>query len=327
VIVMQKLCSEEKEKRPNPQDSSSFLSQTFYQWLTPLIDLGAERPLELDDVYNVPAALQSETVYDLFQSVWDEEQVANPGSGARNLAVMLRRCSRKPLIIAVVNFSIFALVSLAQPYFLVKILEYVATGEVNFLGVESGVLISLGLGLLSFIGIVCFSIAFTHIYECGFRTRNILIAKIFNKSLKISSFARNKQTTGDIVTLMAADTERIWMFILCSNWLWLAPAIIFISLLLLIIEFGQAAVVVTAVVALWFAVFYKSSSMVGSYRSRIVKLTGERVKLMNEALQGIRVIKLYAWETPIVDRIDRIRKQETDLMMQYQLTKMFNTVS
>jgi hypothetical protein len=67
--------------------------------------------------------------------------------------------------------------------------------------------------------------------------------------------------------------------------------------------------------------------LVGYYRAKIVKLTGERVKLMNEALQGIRVIKLYAWEDPTVDRIEKIRKQETDLMMSYQLTKMFNTVS
>jgi ABC-type multidrug transport system fused ATPase/permease subunit len=324
---MQKLRTEEEKKLGNPYDSASFLSFVFFGWLTPLIDLGAKRTLEFDDVHHTPFSLSSSVVSTLFQTIWDEEQRVNPGSGAKNLGWMLAKCSIRPLMLSAFNFSLFAVVSLLQPYFIVKILEYVANGEVNFLGMKSGIMISVGLALLSFIGIVSFAIGFTQVQEVGFRTRNILIAKIFNKSLKVSNFARNNQTTGEIVTLMSADTERYWVCVLLSNWLWLSPSIIAISLILLIHEFGFAAVIVSAVVGLWFIAFSKSSSMVGFYRAQIVKLTEERVKLMNEALQGIRVIKLYAWEDPTVERIEFIRKQETDLMMQYQLTKMFNTVS
>lgn len=319
--------AEEVEKKPNPYDTASLLSYTFYWWLTPLIDLGSKRPLEFEDVYQTPASLRSSVVYDLFESIWDKEQELHPGSGANNLGWMLLRCNLRPLLLSAFWFSLFAIVSLLQPYFIVNILEYVANGEVNFFGVKSGILISIGLAVFSFLGIVSFSIGFTEIQQVGFRTRNILIAKIFNKSLKISSSTRNKQTTGEIVTLMSADTERYWMSILMWNWLWLAPAIIVISLILLVIEFGLAAVVVTVVVGCWFLAFSRSSSLVGYYRSKIVKLTGERVKLMNEALQGIRVIKLYAWEDPTVERIEQIRKRETHLNMHYQLTKLFNTVS
>lgn len=31
-----------------------------------------------------------------------------------------------------------------------------------------------------------------------------------------------------------------------------------------------------------------------------------RVKLMNEILNGIRVIKLYAWETPFLEKVSRM---------------------
>ena len=325
---MQKLRTEaEEEKKPNPYDTASLLSFVFYGWLTPLIKLGSKRPLEFEDVYQTPASLRSSVVFELFQSVWDKEQESNSGSGANNLGWMLVRCNMRPLLLSAVAFFLFAIVSLLQPYFIVKILEYVANGEVNFFGVTSGILISLGLVVMSFVGIVSFSVGFTQIQEVGFRTRNILIAKIFNKSLNISSCTRNERTTGDIVTLMSADTERYWVCVLLCNWLWLSPSIIGISLILLIVEFGLAAVIVTVVVGIWFLAFSRSSSLVGYYRAKIVKLTGERVKLMNEALQGIRVIKLYSWERPTVERIEQIRKQETDLMMRYQLTKMFNTVS
>lgn len=323
---MQKLRTEE-EKKLNPYDTASLLSFVFYGWLSPLIELGAKKPLDFDDVYHTPASLSSSVVFELFQSVWDKEQENNPGSGANKLGWMLVRCSIRPLLLSAFWFFLFAVVSLLQPYFIVKILEYVANGEVDFFGVKSGILISVGLAAFSFIGIVSFSIGFTQIQQVGFSTRNILITKIFNKSLNISNFARSQRTTGEIVTLMSADTERYWVCVLMCNWLWLSPSIIAISLILLIIEFGLAAVIVTVVVAFWFLAFSKSSSLVGYYRAKIVKLTGERVKLMNEALQGIRVIKLYAWEGPTVERIEQIRKQETDLIMRYQLTKMFNTVS
>jgi ABC-type multidrug transport system fused ATPase/permease subunit len=321
---MQKLSTE--DKKPSPYDSASYLSFILYHWLTPLINLGAQKTLELDDVYNVPVTLRTSVLYKLFQFFWDEEQAAHQGSGAGNLAWMLIRASRKHAILSALYLSVMGLVTIVQPYFLVKILEYVAHGEVNFFGVTSGVGLAVGLAVLSLLGSLGGNVAFAYVTEYGCRTRSILIAKIFAKSLKISSFTRSQQTTGEIVTLMASDTERIWMFIMSSHWLWLAPTMIVVAMALLIVEFGLAAVIVTAVVGLWFAAFSKSSGLVGYYRSKIVKMTGERVKLMNEALQGIRVIKLYSWEIPTIERIEQIRKQETDIMMQYQMTKMFNTV-
>jgi ABC-type bacteriocin/lantibiotic exporter with double-glycine peptidase domain len=36
----------------------------------------------------------------------------------------------------------------------------------------------------------------------------------------------------------------------------------------------------------------------------------ERLKLTNELLMGIRVVKLYAWERPMVDKIAAIRQRE-----------------
>ena len=321
---MQKLNTE--DKKPSPYDSASYLSFILYLWLTPLITLGASRPLELDDVPNVPIKLQTNNLFDLFQSIWDEEQTCHPESGARNLAWMLFRASRKELILSSLNLCVMGLVTILQPYFLVKILDYVANGEVNFFGVTSGVGVAVALALLSLLGSLGGNVAFTYVTEYGCRTRNILISKIFAKSLRISSFTRSKQTTGEIVTLMAADTERVWMFIMACHWLWLSPLMIVIAMILLVVEFGLVGVIVTGVVGLWYAAFSKSSGMVGHFRSKIVKLTGERVKLMNEALQGIRVIKLYSWETPTIERIEQIRTEETNLMMHYQLTKMFNTV-
>lgn len=46
----------------------------------------------------------------------------------------------------------------------------------------------------------------------------------------------------------------------------------------------------------------------GELRMKNTKRTDIRVKIMNEILLGIQVIKMYAWENSFAKLVDRIRK-------------------
>ena len=43
-------------------------------------------------------------------------------------------------------------------------------------------------------------------------------------------------------------------------------------------------------------------------RVRAAKLTDRRVKVMNEVISGIRIIKMYAWEYAFSNVVESIRK-------------------
>ena len=47
-----------------------------------------------------------------------------------------------------------------------------------------------------------------------------------------------------------------------------------------------------------------------SLRFKAAQLTDKRVKVMNEVITGIRVIKMYAWEYAFKDLVDGIRKYD-----------------
>lgn len=50
------------------------------------------------------------------------------------------------------------------------------------------------------------------------------------------------------------------------------------------------------------------SSRQGALRGKIARRTDERVKVMSELVNGVQVIKMYAWEKPFEKLVDLLRK-------------------
>lgn len=60
------------------------------------------------------------------------------------------------------------------------------------------------------------------------------------------------------------------------------------------------------------------------YRMRIAKRTDDRVSIMNELIQGIQVIKMYAWETPFRNVVKLARKKEVEQISKAQYIRGIN---
>ena len=49
-------------------------------------------------------------------------------------------------------------------------------------------------------------------------------------------------------------------------------------------------------------------------RQKVIQITDSRVRLINDILQGIQIIKLYAWEKSFLSKILNVRSKEMELM-------------
>lgn len=61
------------------------------------------------------------------------------------------------------------------------------------------------------------------------------------------------------------------------------------------------------------------------FQTKTMKLKDQRIKLMNEILNGIKVLKLYAWEVAFIRRINDIRGQELACIRQKAVLSAIST--
>ncbi|KZV84227.1 ATP-dependent bile acid permease [Exidia glandulosa HHB12029] len=144
----------------------------------------------------------------------------------------------------------------------------------------------------------------------GFRLRTSLLSVVFRKSLRLSGRARLEHTSGQITTIVSADTSRLDNATGFIHVLWSSPLIIAIGVALLIVNLGPSALVGLAVLVLAIPVqgFFVGRMM--NLRRHNVESTDKRVRLMQEVIQGIRVLVLFNWQSHYMERVVAMRTTE-----------------
>ena len=115
---------------------------------------------------------------------------------------------------------------------------------------------------------------------------------------------------------MAVDSQRIMDFLALANYLWSAPLQIVIALVMLWQQLGIATMAGVAFMVVLMPINYMiASKMKGMFMS-VMRMKDKRVKLMNEILNGIKVFKLYAWETSFQEQVMKFRELEVKSIKQ-----------
>lgn len=280
--------STNETNKVNAYDNASLLSHVFYFWITPLIALGNQRPLEEKDIPWIPHCFSTKVTLDRFQRYWLAEveacKISNRHPSART--AMYKSLWRDFLGCAAA-FTPCMGIMIFQPYLVNDILTIIGgDGGSLYLGLHNGIALAAILGVLSLLNAVLYSASFFFLARAGYAMRSSVVASVFQKSLRLSSRAKGKHTTGEIITMISSDPERIWLCVICTNWGWGGVVLVVASITLLIIEVGIAAVVAAGVIFAMAAIFhFFITEKIGEARRSQLKYTDERVKGTNEVLQ------------------------------------------
>ncbi|XP_018345324.1 PREDICTED: ATP-binding cassette sub-family C member Sur [Trachymyrmex septentrionalis] len=324
--------------------TSPFLSKITFHWMTDLLLRGYHTPLELHDLGQLPNEDTTRNQFEHFRDIYETEKLR-----CRGQKLSLWKCFWKRIWLTFAAGSILKFfgdaMTLVGPMTIPKIVNYASnlrnsTNE-NFFSKEI-LTFSQILKNGYFLGIVVFFVtifqstlkqASTHVLCVGgIRLRTALQALIYDKALRLSSWSISEEEkpsdedkeqhchqqaadVGTVTNLMAEDAYNVMSFFWIVHYIWAVPLKITAIIFLLYLKLGISAIiaVICCILIVTPMQLFLGKQMSENSKS-IAEKSDTRLRLLNEILQGIRLIKLHAWENLFEDRIYKTRDEELKLL-------------
>ncbi|CAF93260.1 unnamed protein product, partial [Tetraodon nigroviridis] len=296
-------CAVVKNSNPCPEPGASFLSRITFWWIT---------KEQKKNIYSSKVLLHSNRKED---RMVEESEI---------LIVKKQAKTKEPSLF-------WALCLTFGPYFLISCLYKLIQDVLMFIGPE---ILRL---LINFVNnpeapswqgyfytsllFVCTTVQslvlqkYFHVcFVSGMRLRTAIIGAVYRKALVIGSTARRTSTVGEIVNLMSVDAQRFMDLITYINMIWSAPLQVVLALYFLWQTLGPSVLAGVGVMVLMVPVNAVIAMKTKTYQVAQMKNKDSRIKLMNEMLNSIKVLKLYAWELAFKDKVSEIREHELHVL-------------
>ena len=294
----------------NLEEDSNWFQWLFITYLDNLFAKGYTRPLEQEDLGSITSYERADLAYARFRKVFDEEIKKNPN--AKLWHMIWKTVGYWKLYLAIFLFAVSAAVQFGPVLILTQLVKYLA-GYITLSTVEVWVFVCL-LFVLPMVQSILLAHSNIIMVHCGAEVRNFLICAIYRKSLVLSSSSRQTISTGRIVTMFSEDTNQIRNFLFFLANTIVAPLQIGACLYLIYRQVGVATFVGLGFTIITMPINGKVFATVNMMRRNRMLFTDNRVKLMTEILNGIRIIKYYAWENALIRKLTEIRNSELAIL-------------
>ncbi|XP_034407618.1 canalicular multispecific organic anion transporter 1 isoform X2 [Cyclopterus lumpus] len=158
---------------------------------------------------------------------------------------------------------------------------------------------------------------FQRCFVLGMKVRTAITAAVYKKALVVSNDTRKESTVGEIVNLMSADAQRFNDVTNFIHLLWSCPLQIGLSIVFLWFELGPSVLAGLAVMVLLGPINGLLATKARTIQIENMKFKDKRLKIMNEILNGIKILKLYAWEPSFQAQVEGIREDELNVMRKF----------
>ncbi|KAI6177791.1 Multidrug resistance-associated protein 1 isoform X1 [Aphelenchoides bicaudatus] len=161
-----------------------------------------------------------------------------------------------------------------------------------------------------------------------YKIRTAMASLIFNKMLRLSPSAQTNTATGVIINYINVDvghSKKFWAWI---NEFVYCPSTITISMILLNFQVGFHNMAYGLGILIFFQI---TSLLLTRWTARFttvqMKHKDERLKLINDLLNGIKILKLYGWESSMQKIVGKIRQLEVMEIVKIELIRTFIRMS
>ncbi|XP_030828553.1 ATP-binding cassette sub-family C member 9 isoform X2 [Strongylocentrotus purpuratus] len=301
----------------------NLLSQVTYWWLNWLLQLGYKRPLEMSDLGALPLIHESNFNHNRFRDVFEKEKEEKTKVGKKPSMwkVYLKVYGRRNFWAALLKL-IGDCMGYIGPLAVGGITLYVQnikldipkeTGFVTFTDFFANGFVLVG--VMFFAATIKFLALQTHYHWVILESMHIRTAiqtMVYEKSLRLSTYATTggMMTMGQITNHMSTDAMSLLFCFQMMHYCWSIPLQITVTLVLLYQQLGLAALLGSAIFVFLLPFQAKIASLMSRLQKTTLDYSDTRLKLSNEMLQGIKLLKLYGWEELYCSAIEAVRTNE-----------------
>ncbi|KAL3668959.1 hypothetical protein V7S43_006247 [Phytophthora oleae] len=299
----------------SPLDRAGWLSQFSYHWISPFIELGKQRRLELEDVPDLPRRDTTSVAAALFERELQREFQAYQPSERSFLRVVRRLYGFEVLVFAVWSTANKA-IGLASPLLLKFFLDWADSSNPSQSEGYYLAAAMVGRSILSAVSGTQYNLAWKRF---DLRVRAGLVSAIYARTLELSG--REKRQAGGIgriTNLLSVDVGRIVGMPSTLFDMVLIPAEIAVALVLLSHAVSVAFVAGVAVLAVMLPLQTVLGRRIQRVTADMMCFRDQRVGLTAESLKAIRTLKLLGW---VISRLESMSKSRSLEMGRLQVRK------
>ncbi|RYE98509.1 MAG: ATP-binding cassette domain-containing protein, partial [Methanobacteriota archaeon] len=142
------------------------------------------------------------------------------------------------------------------------------------------------------------------------RLRAAIIVGVVHTTLHAPPAVRVRYSSGLLMNFVSVDVQKLMDAVTSIHQLWALPVQVAVTLYLLYVQVQTAFLAGLAVLALFVPLNMVISKRIGTLTGVMMRHRDERVRLLGETLAGIRAVKTYMWEAPLLHRIQTVRALE-----------------
>lgn len=310
------------DTRPeSPELQASFFSTIILWWFNGFIMMGYRSRLHLGNLWKTLHRDETSRLVPMFRSAWLStkgykcSKSYQTASGAmqkfNHIMLVLIKLYWTQLLFAAFLKLLQDSLQFVTPMLLKQLIAFMKSSSEPL---WHGVFFALLMLILPTVQSLLLMRYFYYMGVIGFQIRSMLVGTIYRKALLLSGSSRLQSTSGEIVNLMAVDSYRFQDLVIYVNLIWSAPFQMILAISLLYRELGWSVFAGVACMALVLPANAYLANRIKFSQVKVMKTKDQRVKQMNELLNGVKVVKLYAWENSFLKNLISFRDKELEYL-------------
>uniref|UniRef100_A0A182MTX2 Uncharacterized protein n=1 Tax=Anopheles culicifacies TaxID=139723 RepID=A0A182MTX2_9DIPT len=295
----------------NPRQHANFLSILTFWWTADMFRKGYSQTFEISDLYTPLEEDRADRLGDRLERQWNRQLELGrqtPSCSPSLVRAIFRTLWKEWLTLSILALLAEVVLRLLQPIFLGRMLLYFREG--SNMTREDALYYAGCMVAVRAIIVLCDNQYGIISVLTGVKAKIAVCSVVYRKSLRLARNALGDTSPGKMVNLMSNDVNRfdIASYLVC--FMWTSPLVMVLAAALLWYEIGWSGVMGLIAIVIITPIQSYTGTLTSRYRLRTALKTDERIRLMDEIIAGIAVIKMYAWERPFAKLISQARRKE-----------------